>query len=70
MEDFYLRCRLAEFDEDSVGILNSLNAKYEEISSKDLSSCTDEISNFPLTKIEAGKALPLTKELIRHGKMR
>ena len=61
MEDFYLRCRLAEFDEDSVGILNSLNAKYEEISSKDLSSCTDEISNFPLTKIEAGKALPLTK---------
>jgi len=59
IEDYFLRCRLAEFDADSVDILNSLNAKYEEIRAKDLNSCIDEIAAFPLAKIEAKKALSL-----------
>jgi hypothetical protein len=61
IEDYYLRCRLAEFDSDSVGILNSLNTRYEELKSKDLTSCIDEIASFPIAKIEANKPLPLTQ---------
>ncbi|HNW98652.1 MAG TPA: hypothetical protein PKK00_09620 [Bacteroidales bacterium] len=61
IEDYFLRCRLAEFDSDSVDILNSLNTRYEGISKKDLSSCIDEIAGFTLTKIETKKPLPLTK---------
>lgn len=60
IEDYFLRCRIAEFDADSVGILNSLNARYEEISTKDLSLCIDEIATFPITKIEAKQPLSLT----------
>jgi hypothetical protein len=61
IEDYFLRCRLAEFDPGSVGILNSLNSRYEGMSAKDLTLCIDEIAGFPLTKIEATKPLPLTK---------
>jgi len=61
IEDYFLRCRLAEFDPDSVDILNSLNARYEGINAKDLTLCIDEIAGFPLTKIEAKKPLPLKK---------
>ncbi|MFZ4400714.1 MAG: hypothetical protein ACOYO1_11810 [Bacteroidales bacterium] len=63
IEDYFLRCRLAEFDADSVTILNSLSARYEGISTKDLSLCMDEIAGFPLAKIEAKKPLSLTKAL-------
>ncbi|MCX6257262.1 MAG: hypothetical protein NTW49_05095 [Bacteroidia bacterium] len=59
IEDYFLRCRLAEFDPDSIDILNSLNARYEEISAKELTTCMDEITSFPLTKIKAKKPLPL-----------
>jgi hypothetical protein len=61
IEDYFLRCRLAEFDSGSVDILNSLNSRYEELSTKDLTLCIDEIAGFPLLKIEAKKPLPLTK---------
>jgi len=61
IEDYFLRCRLAEFDPESASILNSLTARFEGISAKDLTTCIDEIAGFPLTKIEAKKPLPLTK---------
>ncbi len=63
IEDYFLRCRLADFDADSAGILNSLNSRYEGIIVKDLTSCIDEIAAFPLTKIEAQKPLSLTKAI-------
>ena len=61
IEDYFLRCRLAEFDPESADILNSLASRYEGISAKDMTLCIDEIAGFPLTKIEAKKPLSLTK---------
>ncbi|NLE62828.1 MAG: MFS transporter [Bacteroidales bacterium] len=59
IDDYFMRCRLAEFDTESIQALNSLNAQYEEISKKNLSLCLDEIAAFPLCKIEAKKPLSL-----------
>ena len=63
IDDYFLRCQLAEYDSDSVGVLNSLNTRYEAISAKNLTLCKDEIAGFPITKIEAKKPLSLTKAI-------
>ncbi len=63
IEDYFLRCRLAEYDPDSVGIVNSLNTRYEAISAKNLVTCTDDIAGFPITKVEEGKPLSLKKAI-------
>jgi hypothetical protein len=60
IEDYFLRCQLAEFDPVSADTLNSLITRVESINSKDLSTCIDEIANFPIAKIEAQKPLSLT----------
>ena len=60
VEDYFLRCRLSEFDPDSSGILNSLDSRFEEISHKDLSLCNNEIAAFPLSKINSKNTLSLT----------
>ncbi|OYU97488.1 MAG: hypothetical protein CFE21_04130 [Bacteroidetes bacterium B1(2017)] len=60
IEDYYLRCKLAAFDPQTTDTLNQLTARVEFIAAKDLSECHDEISNYPLAKIEAGKAMPLS----------
>jgi hypothetical protein len=60
IDDYYLRCRLAAFDADSTAILNALVSRIESITNKDLSKCLDEISTYPLAKIEAAKKLPLS----------
>ncbi len=60
VEDYFLRCKLSEFDPDSSDILNSLNSRFEEISHKDLSLCYDEIAAFPLAKINPENSLSLT----------
>jgi len=59
IEDFFIRCRLAEFDPQSTDVLNLLTTRFEAISSKDLSTCMDEIASYPIAKIEAKKALSL-----------
>ncbi len=61
IDDYFLRYRLTEFSPESANILNSLDARYEDISRKDLSSCISEIATFPLSRIEKMKALSLTK---------
>lgn len=61
IDDYFLRCRLADFDAESILALNSLNTQYEEISKKNLSTCLDEIAAFPLSKIEVKKPLQLFK---------
>lgn len=59
IEDYFLRCRLSEFNPDSSDILNSLDSRYEEIRHKDLSGCIQEIASFPLAKIESKPTLHL-----------
>lgn len=61
IEDYFIRCRLAEFDPKSADVLNLLTSRVESISPKDLSTCMDEIATYPLAKIEALQALPLHK---------
>jgi len=63
IEDYYIRCKLAEFDPQSATVLNGLTTRYEEINRKDLSNCIAEIAEYPIAKIEANKALSLTSEL-------
>lgn len=59
IDDYFLRCKMAEFDPNSIEMLNSLNQRIEQINTKDLSTCTEEIATFPLAKIEVHKSLPL-----------
>jgi hypothetical protein len=63
VEDYFLRCRLAVFDPDSVAILNTLTERLVAISSKDITTCIDEIATYPLAKIEANKPLSLSAGL-------
>lgn len=59
IDDYFLRCQLAEFDAASAETLNSIVDRIETITTKDLTDCIDEISGFPLAKIEPGKPLSL-----------
>lgn len=59
VDDYFLRCQLAGFDASSVETLNSILTRIEAITIKELPDCIDEISNFPLSKIEAEKPLSL-----------
>lgn len=59
IEDYFLRCRLSEFNPSSSNILNSLDSRYEEIRHKDLSGCIHEIASFPLARIESKPTLHL-----------
>jgi hypothetical protein len=55
LDDYFLRCRLAEFDPASAETLNTLSARILAINSQDISNCIAEISGFPIAKIEANR---------------
>jgi hypothetical protein len=57
LDDYFLRCRLAEFDPASAETLNTLSARILAINSQDISNCIAEISGFPIAKIEANRPL-------------
>jgi hypothetical protein len=59
IEDYFIRCRLAEFDPQVTDTLNLLVSRVEAISPKDLSTCIDEIAGYPLAKIQSNKSLQL-----------
>ncbi|HBX50098.1 MAG: hypothetical protein A2275_01690 [Bacteroidetes bacterium RIFOXYA12_FULL_35_11] len=59
IEDYFLRCRLAEFDSKSAEALNSMTTRFEAISNKDLPNCIEDIAALPIAKIENRKDLPL-----------
>ncbi len=63
VDDYFLRCRLAGFDPESTTVLNALTERLAAISSKDVTTCIDEIAGYPLAKIEAGKPLSLKNGL-------
>jgi|APLak6261679142_1056127.scaffolds.fasta_scaffold00045_69 hypothetical protein len=61
VDDFFARCRLAAFDSRAAAALNREEKEYLAVSAKDLSITSEEIKGFPLSRIEANKALPLTE---------
>ncbi|MGC4114478.1 MAG: hypothetical protein QM765_07675 [Myxococcales bacterium] len=60
VEDYFARCRLAAFDIRSAGPLNRTEADYLAMAGQDLSFSCEAIAKLPLSKIESGRALPLT----------
>ncbi len=60
IDDYFGRCRLAAFDARALSALNRKEEEYLAIASKDLNISAQEVSGFPLARIEAGRALPLT----------
>ncbi len=59
VDDFFMRCKLIAFNEDSTAALDVSVARMEAISEKNLSACTDEIATYPLARVNNKKELPL-----------
>lgn len=58
-EDYFRRCRMAEYDATAALAINRSGEDFARLASLDLSHADQEIASFPLAKAEAGKALPL-----------
>lgn len=61
IEDYFLRVRMADYDEASAQVLNVLVSQVETISPKDLGGNLEEIAAYPLSHIAAGKPLDLSR---------
>lgn len=59
VEDYFARCRLAAFDARAAGALNRAESEYLAIAAKDLKITAEEVAGFPLSRVEAGRPLPL-----------
>jgi len=59
IDDFFGRCRLAAFDPRALGALNRKEEEYLTIAARDMNITAQEVAGFPLSRIEAGRALPL-----------
>jgi hypothetical protein len=61
VDDYFTRCGLAAFDPKAEEPLNPSVATYETIAGQDLTGATVELTHFPLARILAGRALPLSE---------
>ncbi len=59
VEDYFARCRLAAFDPRSEDALNRDENDYLSFSAKELTLSSAEIAALPLSRIRAGRPLPL-----------
>ncbi|MBI5692894.1 MAG: hypothetical protein HZC55_22685 [Verrucomicrobia bacterium] len=59
VDDYFARCRLAAFDTRALAALNRSETEYLAIAAKDMKITSEEVAGFPLSRIEAGRALPL-----------
>lgn len=57
--DYFMRCKLVAFNEDSSATLDVSVTRMETISDKNLESCADEIASYPLARVNSKKELPL-----------
>ncbi len=57
--DYFVRCKMAAFDEGCTAALDFTAEKIKGISDKNLSLCSDEIAGFPLAHITPNQLLPL-----------
>ncbi len=63
LEDYFVRCRLAAFDQRAAAGLNRDEKEYAALGAKELSPDAPDIAALPLARIEAGRALPLRQGL-------
>lgn len=59
VDDYFIRCRLAEFDQRAGEPLNPALSDYEALAKTDLSNQSEQLTALPIAKIEAKKDLPL-----------
>ncbi|MCA2978673.1 MAG: hypothetical protein INH37_10340 [Myxococcaceae bacterium] len=60
VDDYFARGRLAAFDARALQALNREEKEYLAIAAKDLTITADEVSGFPLARVEAHRPLPLS----------
>ena len=63
VEDYFTRCRLADFDAKAADPLNRSAADYQAIAGDVLSGATAALADFPLAAIAPEKPLPLTRHV-------
>ncbi|MFA6962280.1 MAG: hypothetical protein WC205_16115 [Opitutaceae bacterium] len=59
IDDYFSRVRLASYDARSLAALNRSESEYLAFAAQDMSITSQEVSGFPLARIEADKPLPL-----------
>ena len=63
VDDYFARCRLAAFDGRAIAALNRREEEYLGIAAQDMTISAQEVAEFPLSRIEPGRPLPLTDGL-------
>jgi hypothetical protein len=63
VDDYFVRCKVAAFDSRAVTGLNREDKEWLAIGQKDFSASAAEVAQFPLARIEAGRALPLSGDV-------
>ncbi|MDA8100443.1 MAG: hypothetical protein M0042_12555 [Nitrospiraceae bacterium] len=61
IDDYFTRCRLAAYDAKAAEPLNVAPLAYAELSAKTLTESSADAERFPVSRIEAGKPLPLAE---------
>ncbi len=61
--DYFMRCKLAAFNSESTNALDVSVARIEAISEKNLTSCMDEISSYPIARIVGKNELMLNESI-------
>ncbi|HYP17612.1 MAG TPA: hypothetical protein VEQ65_10410, partial [Opitutus sp.] len=59
VDDYFVRCSLAAFDQRATNALNRAENDYLAIAARDLTVTAEEIAAFPIARIEPDRALPL-----------
>ncbi|MBU2099283.1 MAG: hypothetical protein KKD00_11015 [Gammaproteobacteria bacterium] len=59
VDDYFVRCQLAAFDNRAVDALNPAASVYGVLNNRAIGSTDSDIAALPLAAVEAGKALPL-----------
>lgn len=63
IEDYFARCRLAEYDARALTALNRQEGDYLALAVGEMTITAEEVAGFPLARIEPGRPLPLAKGL-------
>ncbi len=63
IDDYYLRCAVAEFDDNAADLFNNNEKGYIDFAGKILSADSHELAGFPLARIKGQNFLPLSSGL-------
>lgn len=61
VDDFFVRCRLAGYDEHAISSMNRTEADFALLAARQLSIRDEELATFPLATVVADAILPLTQ---------